>query len=96
MAEITIQSETRHDRQWTFKARIEDGGRKYDYTITLNWAEYNLWCEAGSVPPERVVKAALEFLLEREPASSILSKFDCSVIRRYFPEVDEELPKRIR
>ena len=39
------------------------------------------------------MKAVFEFLLKKEPASSILTDFDCSVIRRYFPEVDRELPQ---
>ena len=42
-----------------------------------------------------MVVAAFEFLLEREPVGSILQKFDCSLIRRYFSEVDQELPKLI-
>ena len=36
--------------------------------------------------PERLLEASFEFLLEREPASSILSRFALPVIERYFPE----------
>ena len=36
--------------------------------------------------PERLLQASFEFLLEREPASSILSRFALPVIERYFPE----------
>ena len=36
--------------------------------------------------PERLIEASFEFLLEREPASSILSRFALPVIERYFPE----------
>jgi hypothetical protein len=32
------------------------------------------------------LQASFEFLLEREPASSILSRFALPVIERYFPE----------
>ena len=42
--------------------------------------------------PERLLEASFEFLLEREPASSILSRFALPVIERYFPEY----PKLIR
>ncbi len=35
--------------------------------------------------PERVIEAAFEFLLDREPKESILSSFDVTVISRYFP-----------
>jgi hypothetical protein len=35
---------------------------------------------------ERVVRESFRFLLEREPASSILPKFSLDVIPTYFPE----------
>jgi hypothetical protein len=44
---------------------------------------------------ERVVRASFEFLLEREPASSILPAFSLEVIGRYFPEYERELPRRL-
>jgi hypothetical protein len=39
-----------------------------------------------------VVEAAFRFLLDREPKESILARFDMSVISRYFPEFERELP----
>jgi hypothetical protein len=36
--------------------------------------------------PERLLEASFEFLLQREPATSILSRFALSVIERYFPD----------
>lgn len=44
---------------------------------------------------EQVVRASFEFLLEREPASSILPEFSLDVIGRYFPEYEDELPRRL-
>ena len=41
---------------------------------------------APGATPERLVEVSFEFLLEREPASSILSRFALPVIERYFPE----------
>jgi hypothetical protein len=49
----------------------------------------------GTVPPERVVEAAFRFLLDREPKESILRRFDVSVIERYFPGFERELPRYI-
>lgn len=45
--------------------------------------------------PQRVVHQSFEFLLEREPASSILREFSLDVIPRYFPEYRRELPARL-
>ena len=36
--------------------------------------------------PERLLQVSFEFLLEREAASSILSRFALPVIERHFPE----------
>jgi len=44
---------------------------------------------------ERVVRLSFEFLLEREPASSIMREFSLDVIQRYFPEYEDELPRRL-
>lgn len=48
--------------------------------------------EAGA---EEVVRESFEFLLEREPAASILPEFSLDEIGRYFPEYFQELPKRL-
>lgn len=94
MATIHIGREVEGANCWSYDVTVRDGGREHRHAVTLGWSDYDLWCR-GRVRPEKVVRAAFEFLLSREPASSILPKFDCSVIRRYFPEVDRELPGMI-
>ena len=55
---------------------------RHDVTVTPeDVARY-----APGTTPERLLEASFEFLLEREPASSILSRFALPVIERYFPE----------
>jgi len=41
-----------------------------------------------------LVRESFVFLLEREPASSILQRFDLPVIQRYFPEYSEAMRRR--
>ncbi|WP_428388704.1 hypothetical protein [Mucisphaera sp.] len=94
MAEIEIGSETEEGTRWHYPVTVYEGGRAYRYEVTLGFADYDLWSR-GRAAPSKVVRAAFEFLLEREGADEIMGKFDCSVIRRYFPEVDEALPKRV-
>ena len=91
MADIEIGQETEGDGHWTYEVRVYADGKRHRYDVTLDWSDYDLWSK-GRVAPQHVVRAAFEFLLDREPASSILGKFDCSVIRRYFPDVDRVLP----
>ena len=49
----------------------------------------------GTHTPERCIEAAFRFLLDREPKESILRRFDITVISRYFPEFERELPRPI-
>ena len=44
---------------------------------------------------ERLVRTSFEFLLEREPATAILSEFDLDVIGRYFPEYVATIRQRV-
>ncbi len=44
---------------------------------------------------ERVVRESFLFLLDREPASSILPEFSLNEISRYFPEYTDELTTRL-
>jgi len=94
MATIEIGTETEGNNHWAYEVTVRDDGRLYHYHVTLSWSDYDLWSH-GRVAPERVVRAAFDFLLEKEPPSSILAKFDCALIRRFFPEVDRELPGKI-
>lgn len=42
-----------------------------------------------NISPENIVKHSFEFLLDREPNTSILKEFDITVISNYFPEYTE-------
>lgn len=45
---------------------------------------------------EDLLRASFEFLLEREPNTSILRAFELNVISRYFPEYEAEIRKRLK
>ena len=47
------------------------------------------------VDPATVVRESFAFLLEREPATSILRQFSLPDIGRYFPEYADELRRRL-
>ena len=66
-------------------------GRRYDVRVTASDAE-RLAPGADSV---ELVRESFRFLLEREPPSSILSRFDLPVIARYFPEYPGEIRRRL-
>jgi hypothetical protein len=94
MAEIQIGTETEGPNQWVYEVTVFDAGRRHAYRVTLGWSDYDLWSH-GRVAPQKVVEAVFAFLLRHEPAADILPRFDCSLVRRYFPEIDRELPTMI-
>jgi hypothetical protein len=49
----------------------------------------------GPDDEDRLVRASFEFLLEREPPSSILRRFDLEIISRYFPEYAATMRARL-
>ena len=65
---------------------VIDGKSRHRVTVPARFGDDDL---------ERVVRASFEFLLEREPPSSILPEFSLDVIGRYFPEYEDELPRRL-
>jgi hypothetical protein len=45
---------------------------------------------------EELLRESFEFLLEREPNTSILRSFDLPLINDYFPEYEREIKHRLR
>jgi len=77
----------------TFRVAVveRDGQTTHDVEVTPeSIARYAPGSDAA-----RLVTAAFEFLLEREPKESILARFDLTVIERYFPEFPEHMAARL-
>lgn len=60
-------------------------------TIPTNYAQKLLAKSSADV--ETLLKRSFEFLLEREPNTSILRSFELPIIERYFPEYPAEIRK---
>jgi hypothetical protein len=75
-----------------FEVVVREGRGETRHHVTMS----RKMCErltAGKHTPERCLEAAFRFLLDREPKESILGRFDVTVISRYFPEFERELPR---
>ncbi len=92
--DIQVLTESQTSQGWAFEVRIFCGGKTYNYQTSLSWQDYDLWSK-GRARPEHVVRGAFKFLLSREEASEIMPRFDCSIIRRFFGDVDDCLPELI-
>lgn len=64
------------------------------HTVKLT-DDYYRKLTAGKVSPQTLIEKSFEFLLEREPNSSILLRFDLPLIQRYFPEYEKTLTKKL-
>lgn len=94
--ELDVRSGRRPGDEGHRPAFVLDGGFELPYCFGDD-AQDRLIEELGLPEDylEGVVRESFEFLLEREPASSIMSEFSLDVIPAYFPEYREELPKRL-
>ena len=80
------------DDPLAFEVVVREGKGESRHQVTMSRA----MCErltAGTYTPEACLEAAFRFLLDREPKESILGRFDVTVISRYFPEFERELPR---
>ena len=60
------------------------------HIVTIQ-ADYAQKLTNGRISNKELLKKSFEFLLQREPNTSILRSFDLSVISRYFPEFEGEI-----
>lgn len=87
---ITIASTIETDTGWEFEVKVDD----HSYRVTLS-NEYHHQLTGGEVTPRTLVLQSFVFLLAREPASSILGRFDLKRINDYFPEFENEIVKQL-
>ena len=76
---------------WTCTVRIDEKGRVVsEHSVTVSKADKERFAPDSTV--EDLVTRSFEFLLEREPPTSILRTFALPDIERFFPE----FPRSIR
>jgi hypothetical protein len=78
----------------SFRVRVMETGSESVHQVTLDPKDHARLAGAAA-EPEKLIRKSFEFLLERESKESILSRFDLSVISRYFPEYEREIKKRL-
>jgi hypothetical protein len=77
-----------------FGVQVNQNGETTSHRVIVPQSLLSGWDIEGA-DEESVVRESFNFLLEREPASSILPEFSLAIIPRYFPEYSQELPKRL-
>jgi hypothetical protein len=77
----------------TYRVTVDEGDSRTMHEVTVT--DQHIARYAPGATPERLLEASFEFLLEREPKESILTRFELSVIERYFPEYARTIASRL-
>jgi hypothetical protein len=76
-----------------FEVTVREGKGETRHHVTMSRQTCERLTAAGKHAPERCLEAAFRFLLDREPKESILGRFDVTLISRYFPDFERDLPR---
>lgn len=77
-----------------YDVTVHQGGNRTAHAVTVPDG-YLAGVGLAGTDPEQAVRASFAFLLEREPATSIMASFDLPTIARFFPEYPKELRRRL-
>jgi hypothetical protein len=84
--------QVRHTGGDEFEVVVREGLGETHHHATMT-QEIHQRLTSGRQTPERCIEAAFHFLLDRESKESILRRFDITIISRYFPEFERQLPR---
>ncbi|MEW6474100.1 MAG: hypothetical protein AB1679_17750 [Actinomycetota bacterium] len=77
-----------------FGVEVEEGNQISGHRVRLPEAFLDDLL-LSDVDQELIVRETIDFLLEREPHTSILPEFSLEDVSRFFPEFPEELQRRL-
>ena len=83
---IEVKKKNEHEFSVTIKERTS----KTEHIVRLD-EEYFQNLTNRKITKEELIKRSFEFLLKRESKESILSEFNLSIIKNYFPEYEEKI-----
>ena len=91
---VTVEAEPSGDG-WQCRVVVERRGERTEHSVTVSRSDLERWGHGPArADVEDLVQRSFDFLLKREPATSILRTFDLSVIQRYFPDYDRAFSRR--
>jgi hypothetical protein len=78
------------DAGWRCRVTVTEGTSSTAYDVSVSAADLARLAP-GAEDPVDLVRRSFAFLLAREPAGSILRRFDLAVIGHYFPEYERSI-----
>ena len=93
--EIRVRCQAAPDG-WRCQVTVGDGPGQTRHDVTVSSADgEELAAATDPSHVQRLIEETYDFLLEREPKTSILRSFDITVVSRYFPEFEHEIRSRL-
>jgi hypothetical protein len=77
-----------------FGVEVTEGNETTSHKVIVPPSLLAVW-GLEETDSENVIRESFAFLMEREPATSILPEFSLAIISRYYPEYKDELPERL-
>lgn len=93
MVEIEVTRADVEQFMSRFNVRVAEDDTATEHVVTLSGADYERLGK-GFRSPEAFVRESFAFLLEREPKEQIMTSFDVSQIRTFFPEFESDIAHR--
>ena len=75
------------DTGWSCLVTVSEPDGSSDHRVAVGRAHLERLAP-GDATPDDLVRRSFEFMLEREPRTSILRTFELPLIGRYFPEYE--------
>ena len=90
-----IVKEREEPAGWSFDVQeIREDGSLAGIRLTLSWADYDLFCPDGAVPPEAVARAVLDVAQGLWP-EGVPPRFDASFPRKRAADADRRICERV-
>lgn len=71
-----------------------DSDRRTEHHVRVRDTDLRRFASGRSA--EELLRESFEFLLSREPNTSILKSFDLQIITQYFPEYEQAIKSKLR
>lgn len=91
---IDVRHERETPRGWCYDVVLTRDGGASEHAVTLSWADHDHWT-GGASAPSRLMELLLGWLSEEHPEFAWPARFDAATLRRWFPDVDETLGRRL-
>jgi len=92
--EVVVVIEIEKKNQNEFVIVVREKETQSQHLVTVDDAYYQSLTQ-GQITKEDLIRKSFQFLLQREAKESILPSFNLQVIKRYFPEYEDEMSSSI-